>query len=266
MLPFQEAPDSQSSTLNASNTPAHGEPSSADHGIVRSIPPWVLAQDDSDDDDDDDSINHTRRLLPLANTVPATHHYLPAPPTQHKAPGRKWDHIRSAEPPLLDQPISANQQRWLPYMLSGPQPRGIPGARLVSDAWMDENMPHLTTTWSAIEPEKAAEKQKGLWLFTPARRSQTFARIKVSSQTCTRLDFTSHLIPLSSVLFSRIPLSLLSFAFLSSLLPWLHLDWALECFIRPMPSTARVRRLVASVPRHTCPSSWIALRCLILAT
>ncbi|KAI5229185.1 hypothetical protein E4T42_05006 [Aureobasidium subglaciale] len=182
MQPFQgfpasasnQAPDSQSSTLNASNH-VHRDSSSADNRVVRSIPPWVQTEDDSDDE----SVDHqTQRLLPLANTVPASHHYLPAPPTQHKAPGRKWDHIRSAEPPLLDQPIDTNQQRWLPYMMSGPQPRGVPGARLVSDAWMDENMPHLTTTWTAAEPEKASEKTKGLWLFTPERRSKTFATIK----------------------------------------------------------------------------------------
>jgi hypothetical protein len=65
-------------------------------------------------------------------------------------------------------------------MLSGPQPRGVPGARLVSDAWMDENMPHLTTTWTAADSEKPPEKPRGLWLFTPERRSKTFARISVS--------------------------------------------------------------------------------------
>lgn len=133
----------------------------------------------TDDDSDDESLDQTQRLLPLANTVPASHHYLPAPPTQHKAPGRKWDHIRSAEPPLLDQPIDTNQKRWIPYMVSGPQPRGVNGARLVSDAWMDENMPHLTTPWTAAEPDQPSEKQKGLWLFTPERRSKTFGRIKV---------------------------------------------------------------------------------------
>jgi len=180
MQPFQgfpasasnQAPDSQSSTVNASN-PAHRDSSSADNRLVRSIPPWVHTEDDSDDE----SVDQAQRLLPLANAVPASHHYLPAPPSQHKAPGRKWDHIRSAEPPLLDQPIDTNQQRWLPYMLSGPQPRGVPGARLVSDAWMDENMPHLTSTWTAAEPEKPSDKPKGLWLFTAERRSKTFAHI-----------------------------------------------------------------------------------------
>jgi hypothetical protein len=51
---------------------------------------------------------------------------------------------------------------------------------------MDENMPHLTSTWIATEPEKPSEKAKGLWLFTPERRSKTFARIKVfmSSALC----------------------------------------------------------------------------------
>jgi hypothetical protein len=187
MQPFQgfpasasnQAPDSQSSTVNASN-PAYRDSSSADNRVVRSIPPWVHTEDDSDDE----SIDQTQRLLPLANAVPASHHYLPAPPTQHKAPGRKWDHIRSAEPPLLDQPIDTNQQRWLPYMLSGPQPRGVPGARLVSDAWMDENMPHLTSTWTAAEPEKPSDKPKGLWLFTAERRSKTFAHITVPYTYC----------------------------------------------------------------------------------
>lgn len=49
----------------------------------------------------------------------------------------------------------------------------------MSEAWMDENMPHLTSAWHAAEPEKPEEKIKGLWLFTPERRSKTFAHIKV---------------------------------------------------------------------------------------
>lgn len=172
--------DSLSTTINVNNehSPPRGAPPSDDNQeknrIVRSIPPWVHTEEDEDNNAD-----QNQRLLPPSAAIPASHHYLPAPPSQHKAPGRKWDHLRDAEPAMLDQPMATNQERWLPYMLSGPHPRGREGARIVSDEWMDENMAHMTEPW-VPEEHSQQEKPKGYWLFSPARQRDTFARIQVS--------------------------------------------------------------------------------------
>jgi len=183
--------DSLSTTINANNndqSPSQDTPVD-DNRVVRSIPPWVHTEND-----DDDESSQRQRLLPLPSAIPASHHYLPAPPTQHKAPGRKWDHLRNAEPAMIDQPMQTNQQRWLPYMMSGPHPRGIEGARIVSDAWMDENMTHMNVPWEPSQQDQPSEKPKGFWLLSPARQRKTFRRIRVSrgSFHATAITWTRH--------------------------------------------------------------------------
>lgn len=139
--------------------------------VVRSIPPWVQAAEDDD-------VTASQRLLPPGSAVAAKHHYLPAPP-QHKAPGRKWDHLRDAEPALLDQPLDRSSARWLPYMLSGPQPRGVEGARLMTDEWMEENTPDLTRPWNPSEGlDDISEKNQGFWLFSAAGRRDRYDRMQ----------------------------------------------------------------------------------------
>ena len=174
--------DSLSTTINVNNehSPSRDAPAD-DNRAIRSIPPWVHTEDDEDEDDESDQ---GQRLLPLPTAIPASHHYLPAPPHQHRAPGRKWDHLRDAEPAMIDQPMESNQQRWIPYMLSGPHPRGIEGARIVSDAWMDENMAHMSN-WEPNQIEQHDEKPKGLWLLSPARQRSTFGKIQASASART---------------------------------------------------------------------------------
>lgn len=179
--------DSLSSTAHVNNDhspPRPHAPAEHDNRIVRSIPPWVHVEDDDgdgdgDDDDHYDPTTQTRRLLPPPSAVPATHHYIPTPPTQHKAPGRKWDHLRNAEPAMLDQPIEAAQARWHPYMLSGPHPRADEDSHIVDDEWMDENMPHMTARWTSPESEEPSEKPSGFWLLSPARQKSTLGKIQV---------------------------------------------------------------------------------------
>lgn len=171
--------DSLSSTLNLNSDqlPSPIDPAAAaadDIRVVRSIPPWVLTEEEEEDKHD-----QRTHLISPSRAIPASHHYLPEPPNQHKALGRKWDHLRSAEPALIDQPMEVNQERWLPYMLSGPHPRGIEGARYVSDAWMDENMPHLTQPWHSEEEKHIEEKEKRYWLLSRERRKQSFSRAGV---------------------------------------------------------------------------------------
>lgn len=176
--------DSLSTTINVNNddSPSRGGAPSDDHDAVRSsIPAWVHTADDEDDECD-----QRHRLLPPSTAIPASHHYLPAPPHQHKAPGRKWDHLRNAEPAMLDQVMDTNQERWIPYMLSGPHPRGIEGARIVSDDWMDENMGHMTEPWVSEANNQQSEKPKGFWIFSPARQKQTLGKIQVSTPPAPR--------------------------------------------------------------------------------
>ncbi|KAL1303977.1 hypothetical protein AAFC00_000423 [Neodothiora populina] len=179
LLPTDPAATTTNTTTTvntAAAQPSHSP--SDDNRVVRSIPPWVRTEEDDDDDEDDGASGQHHRLLPPSSAMPASHHYLPAPPHQHRAPGRKWDHLRDAEPAMLDQPIDVNQRRWLPYMVSGPHPGVTQGARIVSDAWMDEHMPHMTAEWTPGEDEEATEKAEGYWLLSPARQRHTFYRIQ----------------------------------------------------------------------------------------
>lgn len=172
------AGDSGSSTLdpNAEAAPAGGD--AVDNGRqIRSIPPWVLMAEDDHDPD------HTQPLLFPNSSVTAKHHYLPAP-QGHKAPGRKWDHLRSAEPALLDQPLDMSSARWLPYMHAGPQPHDLTGARLVSDEWMEQNVAGMNGPWQAHEDESQGDKEKGLWVLDPTRRKTVVSRAEVSQFLC----------------------------------------------------------------------------------
>ncbi|KAK3655230.1 hypothetical protein LTR56_003652 [Elasticomyces elasticus] len=169
------------STATASSSP----PIDPIHGLVdphmpQSIPPWVHVNDGRISADD-------ARLLPKppGHTVPNSRHYKP-PPTNYKT-GRKWDHLRSASPPLLSAPIAEHQERWRDFMYSGPnhleqQSR----ARVVDQAWLDEHMPYLNQDeWIAQEAETQAERQDvapkgfrglmygGKWLISPERQERT---------------------------------------------------------------------------------------------
>ncbi|KAK5175567.1 uncharacterized protein LTR77_000706 [Saxophila tyrrhenica] len=134
-----------------------------------SIPPWVHVNDGNEDPD---------QLLLPAEARPNTRHY--KPPPSHYKPGRKWDHLRSAEPPLLSAPINDHQLRWTPFMQSGPNPQSREG-RVVDAAWMEENMPYMNPDW---HPEDEGEPGPGLltargmmyrgkWLISPERQEKT---------------------------------------------------------------------------------------------
>lgn len=118
---------------------------------------------------------------------PNTRHYRPPPP-QHYKPGRKWDHLRSAEPALLSEPIADHQTRWRSFMQSGPNPQSQEG-RVVSAAWMQEHMPDLNPNW---HPDDELEQgvqgfsakglmYKGKWLISPERQERTIRLFWVRS-------------------------------------------------------------------------------------
>lgn len=177
----QPAVDSGSSTLDANNeTPPSAHDVTADRTPAAAIPPWVQVAHTAEE------AERIRRLKDPPNAIYATHNYLPAPqhkPQQHKAPGRKWDHLRDAEPALLDQPLDVSSARWLPYMLSGPRYPEAERARLMSDEWMEENMPGMGPSWrthAEAEAELAEkERAKGFWMFHAAGRRNAYTRTEV---------------------------------------------------------------------------------------
>ncbi len=141
-----------------------------------SIPPWVHVNDGNEDPD---------TLLLPSQARPNTRHYKP-PPTHYK-PGRKWDHLRTAEPPLLSAPINDHQLRWAPFMQSGPNPQNREG-RVVDAAWMEENMPYMNPEWHPDDEEEPAPglltargmMYRGKWLISPERQEKTMRLFWVS--------------------------------------------------------------------------------------
>lgn len=153
---------------NTNNTQDDGDPHVPD-----SIPPWV-------------HINDSDEKAPFfapEPVVPNTRHY--KPPTSKSQPGRKWDHLRTAEPGLLSAPIADEQMRWIPFMQSGPNAREYRGEGIVMDTeWMEENMPVFARKFEEEDeanPEAARKgpsgfkgiMYRGTWLLSPERQERT---------------------------------------------------------------------------------------------
>lgn len=138
-----------------------------DPHIPDSIPPWVHLTTD----------NHTSIPEPIR---PNTRHWKPPPPANYR-PGKKWDHLRSAEPPLLSLPIEERQIAWKPFMGSGPNMRyeaDTENARLMSSGWVEENMPVTQRQWEkhdemAVDKSEDADGYWFLWFLSPERRDRT---------------------------------------------------------------------------------------------
>jgi len=171
------------SLTSNSSEPTHGEPDA--HG-PQSLPPWIHTNDGGVSSGD-------AHAFPQApdRTVPNSRHYKP-PPTHYK-PGRKWDHLRSASPPLLSAPIAEHQERWRDFMHAGPNyVEQQAQTRVVDQAWLDEHMPYLNQQWTEQEEAEAAlEKAKettgfsglmygGKWLISPERQERTVRLFSVS--------------------------------------------------------------------------------------
>lgn len=169
-----------------------------DPHAVSSIPPWVHVNNAED--------TASPTLPPPQDVRPNTRHY--KPPPNHYRTGRKWDHLRSAEPALLSQAIADEQVRWAPFMSSGPNPHEYEGgARVVSQSWMEENMPFLSKGWDPSD-DAAAEgglstgrsglMYRGLWVISPERQERTVRLFWVSScslpsiSACAQVVWSSH--------------------------------------------------------------------------
>jgi hypothetical protein len=168
MVQHSASPNSSGLRLSSAAI-ADDDAEERDPHVPGSIPPWVHISSAEDD-----------TLIPPP-VRPNTRHYKPPPP--HYKPGRKWDTIRTAEPPLMSAPIADHQTRWLPFMQSGPHPPWHEqGARLMSPEWMEDNVPITVRNWEE-EDEALADKQeelKGFWLLSPEKRERTVRLFWVS--------------------------------------------------------------------------------------
>ncbi|KAG8627246.1 hypothetical protein KVT40_004729 [Elsinoe batatas] len=142
---------------------------------LRSIPPWIITPD-----------QHDRRsqlvqplLRPQTPVIPH-HQYLPESQRGNRTGrGRRWDHLRDAEPAMLDQTLHESSARWLPFMLSGPQYKSteVQGSQVMSDEWMEENMPIFASNYDTGEDEHKEEKHRS-FLFDAARRRGSVNKAK----------------------------------------------------------------------------------------
>jgi hypothetical protein len=170
----------------ASSSITQPRPQDIDPHQATSIPPWVHVNEGEEEQEskEQDALLST----PSPRARPNTRHYRPSHPHHYK-PGRKWDSLRSAEPALLSEPIAEHQQRWKPFMQSGPNPQ-TRGGRVVDAAWMDEHMPDLNPDW---HPDDEAEvgtgpqgftakglMYKGMWLISPERQEKSIRFFWVS--------------------------------------------------------------------------------------
>ncbi|QIX00241.1 hypothetical protein AMS68_005758 [Peltaster fructicola] len=138
----------------------------SDPHVPDSIPPWVHLTPDA--------------APPVPEPViPNTRHWRPPPAHNHK-PGRKWDHLRSAEAVLITSPIAELQQEWKPFMESGPTTKfetDHEGARLMDATWYEQNMPISRRGWEESDEANVdkSEDEGGFWLLwflSPKRRDR----------------------------------------------------------------------------------------------
>ncbi|KAK5112209.1 hypothetical protein LTR62_004370 [Meristemomyces frigidus] len=152
-----------------------------------SLPPWVHINT-SPSSSDRIPTPQNQNAAHLASRAKHNDH---PPPLTHFKPGRKWDHLRDAEPALLSTDIQTHQQRWREFMVSGPNPQEpfVPGTRVVDQAWMDVNMPHLNSQWdeerdgwhplgeaggeAALQKGFSGLMYRGKWLISPERQERT---------------------------------------------------------------------------------------------
>lgn len=168
--------DWASSTLDNNNT----NPSSSDthqslqphdhrhdpSGRLQSIPPWIITPDTRAS-----QLRTPNLQLPQSPVIPH-HQCLPEPQRGRTARGRRWDHLRNAEPPLLDQTLEQSSHRWLTVMQSGPQynPSELNNTTLMSDEWMEENVPFWTVDRQLEDDHIPAEKHQSIFLNKERRR------------------------------------------------------------------------------------------------
>ena len=139
---------------------------------ARAIPPWVHINEGSD--------LHTPLVPPV---------YVQPVSKKHYKPGRRWDHLRNAEPAFMGEMTAERAVSWQALMESGPQYERSEGARIVSQQWMDENRPHLNPDYHSDDDEEKPEVHrltakgmmyKGKWLISPERQEQTVRLFWVS--------------------------------------------------------------------------------------
>ncbi|KAF2151815.1 hypothetical protein K461DRAFT_313624 [Myriangium duriaei CBS 260.36] len=172
------AHDWASSTVYNNNNASANDPSSASpqqddapddpKARLRSIPPWIITPDLRDKQQ---APQPPPLLQPQTPVIPH-HQYLPEAQRGRTARGRRWDHLRDAEPAMLDQTLEQSSARWLTFMLSGPQyrPSETNGATMMPDEWMEENVPFWTADQQMMEEHEQREKHRSFLLDVARRR------------------------------------------------------------------------------------------------
>ncbi|GAM85137.1 hypothetical protein ANO11243_031410 [Dothideomycetidae sp. 11243] len=160
----------------SNNEPSGSSPKQEDHSDdplarLRSIPPWIITPDLHD-------IQQRPTLPPQPQTPVLPQHQLISEPQRGKR-GRRYDHLRSAEPAMLDQTLEQSSPRWLTFMLSGPQyrPSEVDGATFMPDDWMKENVPFWTADQDLADEHEHHDKHRS-FLFDAVRRRGSINQAK----------------------------------------------------------------------------------------
>ncbi|KAF2713154.1 hypothetical protein K504DRAFT_131954 [Pleomassaria siparia CBS 279.74] len=135
---------------------------------------WVQSTDEGD------NAEPTSLLLPPRTPTsirPASHNYLPTPKTNAVA-GRHFDHAREGTPVTISTPVSEQASKWQQFAKASnyERPDSARG-EVMSDDWIQENLPDLEEPWHPMDKEDEAE-EPGFWLFSSKKRSRRYVRVQ----------------------------------------------------------------------------------------
>ncbi|KAH9221330.1 hypothetical protein DL95DRAFT_328020 [Leptodontidium sp. 2 PMI_412] len=159
---------------------------------VKSIPPWVASYEEEEDDDNPKGPNQMLSSLPRAHA--AQHHYAPTlshrtshdgyvetikegsigkgkkPETGffggHREPvkGRKWDHVRDAEPVIMQGGDVPTASPWVPFIKSSMYaPSPYEDRKIVTPEFLQQQTPGYERPWRGdMEQGEGSEKFSAL--------------------------------------------------------------------------------------------------------
>ncbi|KAG4430351.1 hypothetical protein IFR05_014170 [Cadophora sp. M221] len=197
---FQNRPAAYSSS--SQNT--QGSASTRGKNVVaqrapKSIPPWVASYEEEEDDDNPKGPRQMLSSLPRAHA--AQHHYAPAlshrtshdgyvetikegsigkkPDTGffggHREPvkGRKWDHVRDAEPVIMQGGDVPTASPWVPFIKSSMYaPAPYEDRKIVTPEFLQQQTPGYERPWRGdMEQGEGSEKFSALMYSKKKRKS-----------------------------------------------------------------------------------------------
>jgi hypothetical protein len=97
-------------------------------------------------------------------------------PKANAVAGRHFDHAREGTPVTISTPISEQASKWQQFAKASKYERPeTPRGEVMSDGWMQENLPDLEAPWHPIDKEDE-EEEPGFWLFSSKKRSRRYLR------------------------------------------------------------------------------------------